>query len=383
MRCCELIHRLAFYVDRILKGDEIRAGDQSAARAHPRDRDSALDSAARRPADRVRRRIALAGLLTIPLWATMAALAQDAGRPRVAVLVPSDRDELLPGSSLHAMLRGLGEFGYVDGKNIALEFRFADHAIERLPTLAAELVGTRPDVLWTYSSGGARAAAAATSTIPIVVGPVNEATMAALVFDFAHPAGNVTGRTLNSREQHEKCLQLLKEVSPSVSRVGVLINPLNPVWQAYPDILADAASALGIEVVRVEARGLAEIDQAFAAIAAQHVEALFVLNESTLTGSAQAAKRILDVSGTLRLPSVSDDVYFARSGGLLALGPDYSAIGHGTALYIHRILQGMKPSELPVVHPTEFKLVVNAKTAEALGLPIPPSILLRADEVLE
>jgi putative tryptophan/tyrosine transport system substrate-binding protein len=331
----------------------------------------------------VRWRIALAGLLTIQLWATNAALAQDAGRPKVAVLVPSDRDELLPGSSLHAMLRGLGAIGYVDGQNITLEFRFADHAIERLPTLATELVATRPDVLWTYSSGGARAAAAATSTIPIVVGPVNEATMATLVSDFAHPAGNVTGRTLNSREQHAKCLQLLKEMVPSVARVGVLINPLNPVWQDYPDILAGAVSTLGIELVRVEARGLAEIDQAFAAMAAQHVEALFALNESTLTGSAQAAERILELSGTLGLPSVSDDVYFARSGGLLALGPDYSAIGHGTAIYIHRILEGVKPSELPVVHPTEFELVVNAKTAKALGIPIPPSILLRADEVIE
>ena len=126
------------------------------------------------------------------------------------------------------MLTGLAELGYVDGQNITLEFRFADHALERLPALAAELVAGQPDVLYTWTSGGARAAAAATSTIPIVVAPVNEGTMAALVPDFAHPPGNVTGLTLNNRQQHEKCLQLLKEAAPGITRVGVLLNPAQP-----------------------------------------------------------------------------------------------------------------------------------------------------------
>ena len=167
----------------------------------------------------------------------------------------------------------VAELGYVDGRNIVLEFRFANHALERLPALAAELVAGQPDVLYTYSSGGARAAAAATSTIPIVVAPVAEETMAALVADFAQPPGNITGLTLTSRQQREKCLQLFKEAVPGIKRVGVLFNPLNPVWRGYPEVMNDTARALGVELVRVEARGVAEIDQAFAAMAAQSVDA--------------------------------------------------------------------------------------------------------------
>jgi putative ABC transport system substrate-binding protein len=238
-------------------------------------------------------------------------------------------------------------------------------------------------VLYTWTSGGARAAAGATSTIPIVVAPVNEGTMAALVSDFAHPAGNVTGMTLNNRQQHEKCLQLLKEAAPGVTRVGVLLNPLNPVWETYPEVLAQAAQALGLTLVRVEAGGEAELDQAFAAMAAQRVEGLFGLSDSTLVGNMQTLKRIVGLIAENRLPSVSDETDFARVGGLLSLGPDFSTIGRGAAEYIHRILQGAEVAELPVVHPPKFLLIVNLKTAEALGLTIPPSVLLGADEVIE
>jgi putative ABC transport system substrate-binding protein len=157
--------------------------------------------------------VSLAGLT----WTRVS--AQQTRVPKLAILspmAPSEAEE--PGGSLNNMLTRLAELGYVDGKNISLEFRFASHAIERLPDLAAELVGEHPDVLYTWTSGGARAAAGATSTIPIVVAPVNEGTMAGLVTDFAHPAGNVTGMTLNNRQQHEKCLQLLKEAAPSITR---------------------------------------------------------------------------------------------------------------------------------------------------------------------
>ena len=202
----------------------------------------------------------------------------------------------------------------------------------------------QPDVIYTFSSGGARAAAAATSTIPIVVAPVDEETMAALVADFAHPAGNVTGMTLKNRQQHEKCLQLLKEAAPGITRVGVLLNPLNPVWQTYPDVLAEAARALGVTLVRVEAHGEAELDQAFAAMAAQRVDGLFGFSDSTLVGNMQTLKRIVELISEYRLPSVSDETDFARGGGLLSLGPDFSPIGRGAALYVDRILQGAKPS---------------------------------------
>jgi putative ABC transport system substrate-binding protein len=281
------------------------------------------------------------------------------------------------------VLKGLAELGYVDGQNVSLEFRFAEHELERLPTLANELVAWQPDVLWTFTSGGARAAAGATSTVPIVVGPVSEVTMAALVPDFAHPPGNITGLTTTSRLLHEKCLQLLKEVAPGTKRVGVLINPLNPVWRDYPGVLNDAARALGIELVRVEARGAPEVDRAFAAMAAQTVDALFGLSDSTLIGADPTPARIFELLAKQRLPSVSDENGFAQEGGLLSLGPDYAAIHRGAAEYIDRILQGAKVAELPVVLPSKFVLAVNLKTAQQLGITIPPSILLRADEVIE
>jgi putative ABC transport system substrate-binding protein len=281
------------------------------------------------------------------------------------------------------MLQALAELGYVDGESIALEFRSANHAIERLPALAAELVAAHPDVLYTWTSGGARAAASATSSIPIVVAPVNEGTMASLVPDFAHPSGNITGLPITGLEQHEKCLQLLKEAAPGITRVGVLLNPLNPVWQTYPDVLAHAARVLGVTLVRVEARGEAELEQAFAAMAAKHVDGLFGLSDSTLTGNVPTLERIVKLLMEHRLPSVSDETDFARLGGLLSLGPDFVAIGKGAAQYISRILDGAKVAELPVERPAKFQLMVNLKTATALGLTMPPSVLLGADEVIE
>ncbi|MCC2663221.1 MAG: hypothetical protein K0R41_2596 [Geminicoccaceae bacterium] len=332
----------------------------------------------------MRRRTALGGVLTAPLWPTLAALAQEGGPlPKVALLVPGDREELLPGTSLHGLLTRFKEFGYIDGQNFSLEFRFAYHALERLPDLAAELAATEPDVLWTFTSGGARAAVAATSTIPIVIAPVAEETMAALVPDFAHPPGNITGLPITGLRQREKCLQLLKEAAPAITRVGVLVNPLNPAWHGYPEVLNDAAQTLGIELTRAEARGVAELDQAFAKMAAQHVNGLFALNESTLTGSTPALKLLVQLTTHLRLASVSDATEFAPGGGLLGLGPDYPGVGRGAAEYIHRILQGAKVAELPVVLLTKVTLAVNLKTAQQLGITIPPSILLRADEVIE
>jgi putative ABC transport system substrate-binding protein len=205
----------------------------------------------------MRRRTALAGLVTAPLWPALSGVAQDAAHlPKVAFLAPDGPDYAeRHTSNLYNLLGALADLGYVDGENVSFEFRYANHALERLPALAAELAATEPEVLWTFTTGGARAAAAATSTIPIVIGPVNEGTLASLVPDFARPPGNITGLTLNSRQQHEKCLQLLKEAAPSITRVGVLLNPINPVWRDYPEVLNDAARTLKIELIRVEARG--------------------------------------------------------------------------------------------------------------------------------
>jgi ABC-type uncharacterized transport system substrate-binding protein len=332
----------------------------------------------------MRRRIAIACLLVVPLWPALGAPAKDARRPKIAILSPYGRDTgTIPGSTIQIMLTALAELGYVDGQSVSLVFRFADNSLERLPALAAELVATQPDVIYTYTSGAGRAAAGAASAIPIVLAPVSETTMAALVPDMAHPGGNVTGITLNNLQRHEKCLQLLKDGAPKVSRVGVLLNPLNPVWDRYPEVLNDAARSLGMELVRAEARGLADVDQTFAQMAAQSIDGLFAVDESTLAGARPVPKRIIDLIAINHLPSVSDAQGFARAGGLLSFETDVPAVVRHAALYVHRILQGAKVAELPIEHPAEFQLLVNLKTAAALRLTMSPSLLLRVDEVIE
>jgi putative ABC transport system substrate-binding protein len=332
----------------------------------------------------MRRRAAITGLLTAPFWPAFA-LAQDTARlPKVALLLPRSKgEELQAGTSVNGLLARFSELGYVDRQNVWLEFRFADDALERLPALAAELVAGQPDVLYTYTSGGARAAAAATSTVPIVVGSVTDETISALVPDFAHPSGNITGFPIAGLRQREKCLQLLKEAVPGITRVGVIFNALNPAWEGYPELLNDAARTLGIELTRADARGVADLEQAFAKLAAQRVNGLFVLNETILVGSPPALELLVRLTTDLRLPSVSDATEFAPGGGLLCLGTDYANVGRGAADYIDRVLKGAKIAELPVVLPSKFILAVNLKTAQALGLTLPPSILLRADEVIE
>jgi putative tryptophan/tyrosine transport system substrate-binding protein len=323
--------------------------------------------------------LGLAGMSMLPLGR----LGAQGRLPRVALLCPTSAGYAeQPNSGLSILLTSLAELGYVDGETVSLEFRFADDALERLPALAAELVALEPDVLYTWTSGGARAAAGATSTVPIVIAPVSADTMASLVPDFAHPAGNTTGLTLTSREQREKGLQLLKEAVPEIRRVGVLFNPLNPAWRGYPEVLNDAARSLGIELVAAEARGLPEVDEALAAMTAQGVDAVFGLSDSTLIGAEPTPPRIFELLSEYRLPSASDENDFAREGGLLSLGMDEPAVYPGAAQYIHRILQGAKVSELPVVLPRKFIMAVNLRTAEDLGIEIPPSVLLRADEVI-
>ena len=302
-------------------------------------------------------------------------------RPKVAFLVPTAPDDVdTPGDRVRA---GLAELGYVDGQSVSLEARFAHHKMDLLPALAAELVAAQPDVIHTWSTPAARALAAATSTIPIIVAPIGEWSLAELVGDMVRPTGNITGLTLDSRDQQEKCLQYLKEAAPHITRVGVLRNPLNPAWRRHPEVLNDAAHALGLELVGADARGHDEVDPAFEAMAAAGVDALFVVNEATLMNAPPVLERVVELTNSRGWPSSSHSRLWVRAGGLLALSSDHRAYTRGAALYIHRILQGAKPSELPVIHPTRFELVLNLKTAKALGLTFPLPLLGRADEVIE
>ena len=213
--------------------------------------------------------------------------------------------------------------------------------------------------------------------------PIAERILAELVGDMVRPTGNITGLTLDSRDQHEKSLQILKEVAPHIIRIGVLRNPLNQAWLHYPEVLNHAAHSLGLELLGADARGPEEFGQAFAAMAAAGVDALFLVSDSAFIGAPPVLQRIVELTNTRGWPSTSHDRRWADAGGLVSLSSDIRAYLRGAAFYIHRILQGAKPSELPVIHPTRFELVLNLKTAKALGLTFPLPLLGRADEVIE
>src|SRR5215204_993963 len=323
--------------------------------------------------------VASASLLLLP--GARASAQPPRRRPKVAFLLPTAPDDV--DTPVDRVRVGLAELGYVDGQTVSLEARFAHHRLERLPAVAAELVATQPDVIHTWTSGAAHALAAATSTIPIIVAPINEAILSELVGEMIRPTGNITGLTLDRHDQHEKGLQMLKEAAPHITRLGVLRNPLNPAWRHYPEVLNDAARALGLELVRADARGPEELDPAFAAMTVAGVDALFLVSDTTFVNAPPVLQRIVELTNTRGWPSTSHEVRWTRAGGLVSLSSDQRAIGRGAALYIHRILQGAKPSELPVIHPTRFELVLNLKTAKALGLTFPLPLLGRADEVIE
>ncbi len=313
---------------------------------------------------------------------------QPAKLPKVAILssrAPTAQacGANMQGTSLPCFLDAMRELGYVDRKNVSFEVRYAEDDYNKLPALAAELVRLRPDVILTAGTPGATAAANATTTIPIIVGPAGEETLTRLAGNLAHPTGNVTGFTLNSAEQEIKCLQLLKELAPRASRVVVLLNPDNPNSRDYPGLLAPGAAQLGLTLIRIEARSLSDLPKAFAAIVASGANAIYFFDDATLAGTGPGRKQVSEWASKQRLPVVSTNARVAADGGLLSFGTDLTALNRRAAAYVDKVLKGAKPADLPVERPSVFILSVNVKTAKALGLTIPPSLLLRADEVIQ
>jgi putative ABC transport system substrate-binding protein len=313
---------------------------------------------------------------------SLAARTQGAGDlPRVAVLSPhpATSDDRLP-----VFVGRLRELGYVDGRNIRLDIRFAEDRFDRLPALAAELVKARPAVIYTYSGPGAFAAAGATTSIPIVVGPTGVETMEQLAGNFARPVANVTGFTLGAGAgvaEDQLCLQLLKEAVPGASRIAVVVNPDNPTWRDYPNVLQ--AAAPGVVLIGVESRGAVDIGPTLSHYTNGTVDGLLLGDDPTLAGDSGVRARVIEFAREQHLPSASTYANYAREGGLLSYGNDLVNIIRGAASYVDRILRGAKPGDLPVQLPTKFEMAVNLKTAKALGLTIPLSILARADEVIE
>ena len=276
--------------------------------------------------------------------------------------------------------RGLRELGYVDGRNITMEWRWSEGRMDRQPALALELVQLRVDVIVASGTQGVRAAKQATSTIPIVMAVSAYPDKLGLVESLARPGGNVTGLSNVAPELMAKRFQLLKEVSPTVSRVAVLRNSGSPAEQlAFPEVLA-GASVAGLEIESIDVRTPDDYAAAFATVTGSRADALYA------TGSPANFKNrqlIADFALKNRLPSTYEERLFVESGGLLSYAPSFTDLFQRAATYVDKILKGAKPADLPVQQPTKFELVINLKTAKALGLTIPQSVLLRADEVIQ
>jgi putative tryptophan/tyrosine transport system substrate-binding protein len=279
-----------------------------------------------------------------------------------------------------AFRHGLRDLGYVEGRNATLEARWSDGKTDRLPVLASELVGLKVDVIVASGTQAVRAAMEATSTVPIVMAVSAYPDKIGLVQSIARPGGNVTGLSNIAPELYGKRLQLLREISPGVSRLAVVWNPASPVEPFSYQDLRTAAAAAGVEVESLEVRNADDFTPAFAALAPTRTVALLAFGNPINFRNRQ---RITDFALKNRLPSIYEERLFAEAGGLMSYAPSFSDLFRRAATYVDKILKGAKPADLPIEQPTKFELVVNLKTAKALGLTIPPAVLIRADSVIE
>jgi putative tryptophan/tyrosine transport system substrate-binding protein len=283
------------------------------------------------------------------------------------------------GRNVEAFLEGMRALGYVEGQNLVMEYRGAAGQYERFPALAAELVRLKVDVLLAGGTPAALAAKDATTTIPIVMAGVGDPVGSGLVASLARPGGNVTGVSVLQPEVVGKQLEFLKAVLPTVSRVAVLWNPAHAAHALLVRAADEAAQALGVQLHLVEARGPDVFDSAFAAMTSAHAGALLVLGDPM---SIEHRSRLAELAATSRLPTVHNDRAYVEVGGLLCYGASHPDMYRRAATYVDKILKGAKPGDLPVEQPTKFELVINLKTAQALGLTIPSTLFFQADEVL-
>ena len=316
------------------------------------------------------------GLLAIPL---VAEAQPKAGVPRIGYLGNSSPS--LESDLVDAFRQGLGEFGYTEGQNITIEYRWAEGKYDRFPDLVADLVRLKVDVIVTAGTPGALAAKQATKTIPIVMAVAGDAVGAGLVASLARPGGNVTGSTTIVQELEGKRLELLREVVPRLSRVAVLWNPANPVSPIILKQTQLAAPALRLRLEPiVGVSGVRELEGAFATISRVRPDALILLADRFLLAERT---RIVEFAAKRRLPTMYPYREMVKAGGLMSYSPSYPDLFRRAATYVDKILKGAKPGDLPVQQPTKYESVINLKTAKALGLTIPQSLLQRADEVIQ
>jgi putative ABC transport system substrate-binding protein len=322
------------------------------------------------------RRNFISGAVAV-LAAPLAAEAQPTGKVyRIGILeaIPAAQNA----ANLGALRKGMRNLGYVEGRNLIIEYRSADGRAERFPDLASELVRLKVDLIVTRGTPAARAAKNATGTIPVVMATMGDPR--AIVASFARPGGNITGVTTFSTELTAKRIELLKELIPNLSRVALLHNMGNPAAPPEWEETKTAARSLGLQAELLDVRSQGDLGRAFELAVRQHVDAL-VIGIDGLTQMHQ--QTIVDLVAHNRLPAAHPARDFVEAGGLIAYGVNYPDLYFRFASFVDKIFKGAKPADLPVEQPTKFELVINLKTAKALGLTIPPSLLQRADQVIE
>ena len=321
--------------------------------------------------------VVLALSLTLP---TLAAKAQEtAKKAHVGVLLLTPRAGA-GGTSVEALRGGLRELGYVEGQNLLLEIRSAEGRPDRLPGLAAEILSTRPDVLVTAGSEAILTLKRATDVIPIIMATVMDPVALGITPNLAKPGGNLTGLAILSLELTSKRLQLLKEAFPRLSRVAVLWNPDNPGNALVLKEVETAAHALGLSWKGFAVQRPDKLVGAFEAVVGAQCNGILAIEDSVLFSHLS---RIVESAARSRLPAMYAFRQFADAGGLMSYGPNTPDSFRRAAVYVDKILKGAKPGDLPIEQPTKFELVINLKTAKALGLTIPQSLLIRADQIIE
>jgi putative tryptophan/tyrosine transport system substrate-binding protein len=311
--------------------------------------------------------------------APVAAQPQQSGRAaRVGVLVAGFA--VPDAETFKAFRERLSELGWIEGKNLILDFRYAANRYDRLPALATELVARKPDAIFAVAAPAIKAAMQATSTIPIVIETLGDALSAGVVPDLARPSGNVTGVSGFAPELSGKRLQLIREILPKADVIGVLANLANPTTPPVVRAIETAGRHLSVRAHVVDVRNVGDLAAAFDKMARLGTDALIVVSDPMLHSDS---RRVVELAERHRLPAFYEQRQFPDDGGLLSYGPGRLDRFQRAAVYVDRILRGAKPAELPLEQPTKFELVINLKTAKALGLAIPPSLLQRADQVIE
>lgn len=307
----------------------------------------------------------------------LSARAQPHKVPRIGFLGAASETGFA--NQLRGFRQGLADLGYQEGRDIVIEFRWAEGRYERLPALFDELVRRNVDVIVTHGTPGILAAKQGTATIPIVMASSGDAEASGLVASLARPGGNVTGLTFFNPELAAKRFELLKETLPGLTEVGLLLNPANPINEPIVPKIKVTAQAHALEVHPFGVRGPAEFEGAFAAMAAKRVGAVVIIDDATLIANAPAVARL---ALQQRLPSSGWPDY-AVAGGFIGYGANFPDMFRRAATFVDKILKGTKPTDLPVERATKFETIVNLKTAKALGLDVPTATLLRADQVIE